>query len=144
MAIHLNPSLSLETILGHVVYVYNQVGTVPGGWVIGSVARTGEIESIPLLPRCPYESACPRNDGDFFRSATAHGLSKADDAFPWYCRARIRHSCSAFIAGFVRDGVPQLKRSAKSPKHIRRPVHYRSKPCQVLHWKSHKAACMQE
>lgn len=101
--------LTLERALFYVVSEYKQITTVPSGYAIGGIARRDGIDNIPLNPSCQYEGHCPVNFSEFFHSAAKYGINKPEDAFPWYCRSRLRYSCATLIAGFLEFGLKELK-----------------------------------
>jgi len=100
-------SLLLDTIISE----YIQVTTVPSGKVQSGPEITSEgYESLRLNALCHFENGCPHNFGEFLVSATESGHPmKPNIAFAWWCRSRLRYSCSTIVATFTRFMVPYLK-----------------------------------
>jgi hypothetical protein len=94
---------SLEYLLSHVLSQYQQTTGVPAGHVPSGpeTNKHDGITSVQLNPKIHNQSGCPRNFQDFFFSARLHGMD-ANEALPWYARARMRYSCTALTAGFVK------------------------------------------
>ena len=107
--------VSIETfessLLDIIISEYIQVATVPSGKVESGIEIHSEAnESIRLRALCHYEAGCPQNFADFLRSAVESGYSiKPNITFAWWCRSRLRYSCSTIVAKFVRFIVPHMK-----------------------------------
>ena len=102
-------SHSLETLLHHVISEYTQTTlTATGNVIQGLTTGDDGIEYVGLQALIQLQDGCPHNFSDFMGSANIHGL-KSSEAFPWYCRSRIRYSCSNLTTAFVYYVVPKLK-----------------------------------
>ena len=96
----------IEVLMRHIVSEYTQTTMVPAGNMT-TVPRTGSdgIEYVGLQALCQFQGGCPNNFADFLFSASI----REKEAYPWYCRSRIRYSCSNLTTVFLYYVVPQLK-----------------------------------
>ena len=108
--------LSIETfeslLLDRIISEYIQVTLVPSGKIESGPEITSEgYESLHLTASCHFDTGCPQNFGEFLVLATESGHPmKPSIAFVWWCRSRLRYSCSTIVTTFTRFMVPYMKK----------------------------------